>query len=365
MQDFIREVMGSDFVEPPQFDLNASYLDSNCCIPLMFILAPGTDPTSEFLRFAEEQGFDKNRLLSLSMGQGQGPIATKTIDEGVKAGSWVLLQNCHMAKGWMNTLELIYENLAPDATHPDFRLWMTSEPSDYFPKSILQTCVKMIYESPRSLRSHVTRSYASPLICKAEWFNAKTHTGHFRRLLYSLCFFHAVIRERCQFGSIGWSMPYQFTDIDLTVGINSVESIMDGKSEVDFVALRYLIDDCIYGERVSNCWDQRCLKVLLSQFLKGEILEKERNTFFENCDLYYCPQEEQHEEILDSIRSMPLNAIPQVFGLHDNASIFKNQQEIDYMLESILCFQVRCTFNKTKSMKNVWIENSFDSWKPL
>lgn len=340
MQDFICEVMGSDFVEPPQFDLNASYLESNCCIPLMFILAPGTDPTSEFRRFAEEQGFDKNRLLSLSMGQGQGPIATKTIDEGVKTGGWVLLQNCHMAKGWMNTLELIYENLAPDATHPDFRLWMTSEPSDYFPKSILQTCVKMIYEAPRSLRSHVTRSYASPLISKPEWFNSKTHNVSFKRLLYSLCFFHAVVRERCQFGSIGWSMPYQFTDIDLTVSISNLESITCGEGQVDFDALRYLIDECIYGGRVSNYWDQRSLKVLLAKFLKVEILEVGGNTFFENCEQYICPHEEQYDDILGSIRSLPLNTIPQIFGLHDNANIFKNQQETNYILESVLCFQV-------------------------
>lgn len=116
IQQFIEIVMGADFIEPPEFDLKTSFLDSNCCIPLMFILASASDAIAELQRYADDQGFGKGRLLSLSLGQGQGPIASKTIDEGVKNGSWVLLQNCHMAKTWMPTLELIYENMAPDAT---------------------------------------------------------------------------------------------------------------------------------------------------------------------------------------------------------------------------------------------------------
>lgn len=73
----------------------------------------------------------------------------------------MLLQNCHLAKSWMGELEKKIASFQEDneTDNPEFRLFLTSMPADYFPVSILQNSVKLTIEPPRGLKANLKRSF--------------------------------------------------------------------------------------------------------------------------------------------------------------------------------------------------------------
>lgn len=83
------------------------------------------------------------------------------IEDAKQNGRWVLLQNCHLARTWMPSLEMIVEQTArtKETVHTDYRLYLTSMPASYFPVAILQNGIKLTTEPPRGLKANLRRSF--------------------------------------------------------------------------------------------------------------------------------------------------------------------------------------------------------------
>lgn len=53
VENWINEKLGKHFIMPPTFDLAKCYKDSTNLTPLIFLLSPGSDPVTDFLKFAK------------------------------------------------------------------------------------------------------------------------------------------------------------------------------------------------------------------------------------------------------------------------------------------------------------------------
>jgi len=96
-------------------------------------------------------------------------------------------------------------------THPDYRLWLTSMPTNKFPVPVLQSGIKLTNEPPKGLKANINRTYAE---VNEKIYESCTKSFEYKKLLYSLAFFHAVILERRKFGAIGWNISYEWMNSD-------------------------------------------------------------------------------------------------------------------------------------------------------
>ena len=113
--------------------MGKSFGDSLNNVPIIIVLSPGADPMGELLKLAATEN---QRVIAVSLGQGQGEIAKAKIRESIDGQMWVCLQNCHLSPSFMPDLDAIIENIEENKGSR-FRMWLTSMPSDKFPVTIL------------------------------------------------------------------------------------------------------------------------------------------------------------------------------------------------------------------------------------
>ncbi|XP_050552040.1 dynein axonemal heavy chain 1 isoform X3 [Spodoptera frugiperda] len=319
-QDYVMVGLGARFVEPQPADLAALYAESDPLAPIIFVLSTGTDPAADLLKFADKMKMGK-RFDSISLGQGQGPLAENMMRVGCDFGNWVFFQNCHLSPSWMPVLELHVEHIQPELVHKDFRLWLTSTPSPHFPVALLQNGYKMTVEPPRGIKANLLKAYMNQVPDFLEYFNSQDpKVPNFKWLLFSLCLFHGVVIERRKFGPLGFNIPYDFTDGDLRICISQLHMFLNEYSEVPLRMLTYTAGHINYGGRVTDDWDRRCLLCLLADYYTLTVLT-DRYVYDETGAYKQQPATSNIDDYTKYIRTLPLNDDPSLFGLHANANI--------------------------------------------
>eukprot|EP01084_Bolivina_argentea_P058445 106745_1 len=123
------------------------------------------------------------------------------------------------------------------------------------------------------------RSYNETIILLNENINKLSHSStqnNYTKLLCCLEFFHSLLIERHKFDSLGWNIPYTFTQSDFKTSSLILKNMLylteqtgtDGNTaaEIPWNALKYLICDVVYGGRITDNNDRKLVNVYVNSF---------------------------------------------------------------------------------------------------
>jgi dynein heavy chain len=258
IKDFVEQKLGRIFATPMPVSMDQIYADSDDKTPIIFILTQGSEPTSTIMKFAKKiKGDDyENHFTIISLGQGQDKPAISNIQHSIRNGSWLMLQNCHLYKSFMPELEKQIFNIQESSNnHKDFRLFLTSMPCSYFPVSVLQNGIKITNEPPKGLKANLLGTTGA---LNDDYLNSCKKSDAYRRLLFGICFFHAIVQERRKYGPLGWNICYEFNESDLETSQTVLYNMLnDDEEEIPYESLTFITGEITYGGRVTDTHDRR------------------------------------------------------------------------------------------------------------
>lgn len=321
--------------------------------PLIFVLSSGSDPNKDLQILANDMNMN-GKLHQIALGQGQGKKASDLIQRGIQSGDWILLQNCHLSISWLPTLEQICEGLESESNiHPSFRLWLTSMPTDSFPPLILQNGLKITREPPKGIRANLRNTYVKLDNNKLSQCYEMNHVKEYQKLLFGLSFFHAIVIERKKFGPLGWNIPYEFNDTDFDISAAQLQQYISEYEIIPYKVLQQLTSVVNYGGRVTDDKDMRTSDILISTFLTPMILQDSYS--FSQSHVYRSIESNSDDPItsyMEYIDSLPLNDNPEIFGMHENASITSAITNANSMFDIILSLQPRVSTEQGNSRED-------------
>ncbi|KAL2077981.1 hypothetical protein ACEWY4_025666 [Coilia grayii] len=340
VRDFVEEKLGSQYVMGRSLDFAVSFEESGAATPMFFILSPGVDPLKDVEKHGRKLGytFDNRNFHNVSLGQGQEVVAEQALDLAAREGHWVILQNIHLVAKWLGTLEKKLEQHG-ESSHPELRVFISAESSatpagHIIPQGILENSIKITNEPPMGMHANLHKALDN--------FNQDTlemcaRENEFKSILFSLCYFHAVVAERRKFGPQGWNRSYPFNTGDLTISVNVLYNYLEANAKVPYDDLRYLFGEIMYGGHITDDWDRRLCRTYLEEFIKPEMMEGEHFLapgFLLPGNMDYNGYHQYIDEALPT-------ESPYLYGLHPNAEIGFLTQTSEKLFRTVLEMQPR------------------------
>eukprot|EP01088_Endostelium_zonatum_P017115 TRINITY_DN4896_c0_g2_i4.p1 TRINITY_DN4896_c0_g2~~TRINITY_DN4896_c0_g2_i4.p1 ORF type:complete len:1566 (-),score=517.57 TRINITY_DN4896_c0_g2_i4:241-4938(-) len=346
---FVAAVFGDKFLSSA-LDIDfeeAVKTDSYAKAPLLLSSTPGYDASYKVDNLAYKL---KKAYKPLAIGSAEGfDLADKAIDAASKNGSWVMLKNIHLAPRWLVSLEKKLHSLEP---HPNFRLFMTSEIHPQLPASLLRESQIFVFEPPPGIKANLLHTFNSIPSERMERLPIERS-----KLYFLLAWFHAVITERLRYSPLGWSKTFEFNESDLRCALDTLDYWIDvatgdkdskrnnvAPEKIQWIALRTLLGQTVYGGKVDNPFDQRLLESFLNYLFTAKSFDFEfplTSSGNGSVELKV-PDGKTKNDYVKWVENIPDSSeTPSWLGLADNAEVLLLANKARHMIKNLLKMQTQ------------------------
>ncbi|CAG0898920.1 unnamed protein product, partial [Cyprideis torosa] len=216
----VNAVLGEEFMTEAEREVDLADVVENQVqsrTPILLCSVPGFDASGRVDDLAAQLN---QQITAIAIGSAEGfTQADKAINSSVRTGRWVLLKNVHLAPAWLVQLEKKLHSLSP---HAAFRLFLTMEISPKLPVNLLRAGRIFVFEPPPGIRANLLRTFST--VPASRMMRAP---GERARLYFLLAWFHAIVQERLRYAPLGWSKKYEFTESDLKVACDTLDTWVD------------------------------------------------------------------------------------------------------------------------------------------
>ncbi|CUG51588.1 dynein heavy chain, putative [Bodo saltans] len=209
----------------------------------------------------------------------------------------------------------------------DFRIFLSAEPSPTIPIGILQRSVKLTSEPPTGIQQNIKRALTN--FVDEPWERSSKPT-EVRAVVFTMCFFHAVVVERKKFGPQGWNRVYPFNVGDLTTCIDVLGNYVEDRARIPWEDLRYVFGEIMYGGHITDDWDRVLCMAYLQQWIVAEVVDG-----VELAPTFAVPPPSTYAEYEAYIDDYCPAESPVLYGLHPNAEINFRTAEADNLFRII------------------------------
>ena len=310
-------VLGPEFENPTIDSLEDVYAESNSKLPVLCLLSDIYDPSLGIEELCRKKL--KRPPIKITMGEGQenikGMIEVAMAPANINTITWVILQNCQYGLQHLESIMSLFTGKGY-TIRDEFRLFMTTAPTNDFPLELLHFAVKVTSDPPRGLRAGMIRTFTQ--VVNQDRLEKVDAVDVWKNVIWIMCFMHNILRGRCKYGPIGFCHPYDFSNSDLDTTLSYLERLSPSGNfdDAKWKMAKYIVCEIQYGGKVIDERDLEVLNYYGDDYFKIDL--SKLDSFETGSKLKYPIKKTETADIAnmkEEVRKWPAIEEPSIYGL--------------------------------------------------